>query len=159
MINDLSGAAAFAPQQSPAGPQRLSNDQRQLITDTLSEFDADKLMEADAQSIVETFKEAGIRPGRELAELMSESGFDAKTVGELAGNEPPGNMTGQAGTTSPQSVQNLILSDDDREQLTSLVEQLYSGELEDDAKDDVLASIREILEANKPEKGLVDITV
>lgn len=71
------------------GANSLTQGQSQLINETLSQFNANSLTESDARAIVSTFSEAGIRPGKELAKAMEEAGFDAKTVGELAGVSPP----------------------------------------------------------------------
>ncbi|KID58316.1 hypothetical protein JF50_06480 [Pseudoalteromonas luteoviolacea] len=71
--------------QSNRPQPTLSEQQTNTIKETLAQFDADNLSEADAQSIVNSFSEAGIKPSKALAEQMSELGFDAKTVGELAG--------------------------------------------------------------------------
>ncbi len=74
--------------------QNVSEDQQLLISDTLSQFDADNLSEEDALSIVETLSQAGIQPGLALEQSMSDLGFDAKSIGELAnvsnnGSRPP----------------------------------------------------------------------
>jgi len=74
--------------------QNLTDSQKMLISDTLSQFDTENLTEADALSIVETLSEAGIEPGAGLGNIMSELGFDAKNIGDLAsaseeGSRPP----------------------------------------------------------------------
>ena len=79
----------------PVATQAQSNSsinatQQKLIEETLAEFDANNLSESDALAIVEAFSEAGIQPGAELESLMSDAGFDAKTVGDLAGVGPKG---------------------------------------------------------------------
>lgn len=70
----------------------LTNDQKKVISETLSKFDAGSLSQGDAISIISNFEEAGIRPGRELAAVMEAAGFDARAVGEKAGvkGPPPG---------------------------------------------------------------------
>ncbi|MCF2856408.1 hypothetical protein L1286_02910 [Pseudoalteromonas sp. SMS1] len=76
---------------------KLTSEQSDTVKTTLAQFDAQNLSEEDAKSIVETFKEAGIQPSKALAEHMSELGFDAKSVGELAGVKPPRHpLKGQA---------------------------------------------------------------
>lgn len=78
----------------PSKEQTLTEDQQSLISETLSEYDADNLTQEDAISIREVFSEAGIPPGLALAKEVSASGFDAKNIGELAkvsdkGSRPP----------------------------------------------------------------------
>ncbi|TMO67518.1 hypothetical protein [Pseudoalteromonas aurantia] len=80
---------------------QLSQEQQSTIADTLTEFDPENLSTEDAQAIVSTFSEAGIKPGKQLGQLMADAGFDAKTVGELAGLDkgqrppPPPNQNTQ----------------------------------------------------------------
>lgn len=82
------------PPPPPRSEEALSEEQLLLISETLSEFDAENLSESDALSIVEAFSSADIAPGSALEQAMADVGFDAKTVGELAnvehdGNRPP----------------------------------------------------------------------
>jgi len=92
MINSINSGASMPP--PPRTEQSLTGVQQSVISDTLSEFDVDNLSEADALSIVAAFSEAGIQPGLALEKAVSEAGFDAKTIGELAnsseeGSRPP----------------------------------------------------------------------
>ncbi|WP_368030229.1 hypothetical protein [Arcobacter sp. s6] len=68
----------------------LSSSQSDTISSILSEYDASNLSQSDAQSIVAAFEDAGIEPSEELANAMSEAGFNAKEVGTLAGVGPQG---------------------------------------------------------------------
>lgn len=82
------------PPQSKSGEASLSDEQTSLIEETLANFDSSSLSSDDAASIVSTFSEAGIEPSAEFAELLSEAGFDAREIGDLAGvgqrqNQPP----------------------------------------------------------------------
>jgi hypothetical protein len=71
----------------------LTDDQKTFVSDTLSEYDVDNLTEEQAQTIVDTLAEAGIPAGSDLANVMNESGFDARAIGDMAGgpegNRPP----------------------------------------------------------------------
>jgi hypothetical protein len=62
----------------------LTQEQQQLISNTLSQFDAKTLTEVDAIRITEAFSDAGIQPGIGLEKALSELGFDAKNIGDLA---------------------------------------------------------------------------
>lgn len=79
----------------------LSTDQKTLIEETLSQYDADSLSAEDAAAIVEAFTEAGIEPSKALESAMSASGFDAKEVGNLAGVGESGGGVAQAGGGRP----------------------------------------------------------
>lgn len=83
MIEVVGGYAnSYARQQLS---DSLSSEQSDTLDIILSGFDSANLTEADAQSIVEQLKEAGIKPGQGLADAFAELGFDAKEVGDLAG--------------------------------------------------------------------------
>ncbi|MEI6893795.1 MAG: hypothetical protein V5789_04000 [Colwellia sp.] len=93
MISSVSSGMSMPP-PPPNTEQNLTTDQQTLISETLSEYDVDNLSEADAQSIIDTFAEADIQPGAALETALSDAGFDAKSIGELAnvsteGNRPP----------------------------------------------------------------------
>jgi hypothetical protein len=87
MIDSIGGGGMSMP------PQRiqatLSNDQQALLEETLQKYDLENLTEDDAKEIVQTFSDAGIRPGQALEEAMSAAGADAKEIGDLAGVKGP----------------------------------------------------------------------
>jgi hypothetical protein len=93
MINAMNSGMSMPPPPS-RNEQILTEDQQKLISETLSEFDAENLTEADALSIVAAFSAAGIQPGVALEKATADLGFDAKNIGDLAkvseeGNRPP----------------------------------------------------------------------
>lgn len=77
----------------PKSEQSLTTEQQTLISETLAEFDTDNLTQEDALSIIETFSQANIQPSAALEKALSNAGFDAKSIGDLAnvsqGNRPP----------------------------------------------------------------------
>ena len=155
MISGISGAAMVAPQsQQTNNSSSLSADQRQLIEDTLAEFDSDQLTEADALSIVEIFSEAGIQPGREMAQAMSASGFDAKSIGDLAGVGGPQ----QGMPPPPPPSQGLNISDEMLQSLNELLNEYYSGDLTEEEQQTALSSIMEIFKQTAPEDGLINVS-
>ncbi|WP_063371782.1 hypothetical protein [Pseudoalteromonas luteoviolacea] len=106
---------------------QLSSEQSDTIKATLEQFDSQNLSEEDAKSIVETFKEAGIKPGKALAEQMSELGFDAKAVGELAGVEPPPKPP-KGGESSSINLQQVV------DFLSNTLEELDTSNLDEEQK-------------------------
>lgn len=62
----------------------LSTEQKDLIEEVLSNYDADSLSASDAAEIVEAFSMAGIEPSEALSTAMEDAGFDAQSVGDLA---------------------------------------------------------------------------
>jgi hypothetical protein len=85
MINSIQSGMPMPPPANGRSAQSLTDEQQQFITDTLSQFDPEQLTESDAKSIVEAFAEAGIQPGAALEKSLSEAGFDAQSLGDLAG--------------------------------------------------------------------------
>ncbi|MBF7073891.1 hypothetical protein ISG33_10815 [Glaciecola sp. MH2013] len=87
MIDSISGSASFRPPPPPknSSSSELSSEQSEFIEKTLSSYDANKLTEQDASDIVNSFAEAGIKPSAGFADLLAESGFDARELGDLAG--------------------------------------------------------------------------
>jgi len=102
----------------------LTSDQKALIEETLSQYDASSLSADDAKAITEAFVEAGIEPSSALQSAMSTSGFDAKDVGDLAG-------AGQARGGRPMG--GPPPSDDEElSTITDLLESLLSDEEDDE---------------------------
>lgn len=150
------GTSGYYPTQSSGQNVSLTQDQLQLIADTLSNYDPDNLTEADAQEIVNTFSEAGIAEGRGLAETMASYGFDARAVGELAGvtsDRPDGPPPPRGG----EGVATLNISEDMLQQLNQLLTEYYDGDLTDAEKATTLDAIKDIFQQTMPEGGLVDI--
>ena len=92
MISSINVGSSITMPSSSRSEKALTEDQLTLISDTLSELDTDNLTTADALSILETFSDAGIEPGKDMESTMSELGFDAQEIGDLAnveGDRPP----------------------------------------------------------------------
>lgn len=149
MINSISNGMMPMPAQQNRSSSPLTDDQKQLISDTLKQYDADNLTEADAQSIVSLFSEAGIQPGKALEEAMSAAGFDARAVGDTAGLQaqrpgPPPGDGNKGGLTVDQETLN---------QLVSLLDQYLNNDMSEEERNSTLESLRATL---VPEEGLFD---
>lgn len=140
MINAINSTMQMPmPRSEPA----LTEDQQQVISETLSQFDAENLTEADAQSIIETLSSADIRPSRALESALSELGFDAKSLGELAkvnddGNRPPPPPPPKQST---EEISGLV------DYLTELLEEKLTAsdakQLSDEDRQEIYAEIKE----------------
>lgn len=94
MINAISNAAGFTISANQSrNDQNLTDQQRLVVSDTLSQFDVNNLSPTEASFIVDKFNEAGIQPGAALESAVSDSGFDANTIGELAAESATGSTT------------------------------------------------------------------
>ena len=145
-MNNTISTSTMAMQQPSYGlaGASLSSDQKQLISDTLSEFDVNNLTSEDALSIVSTFADAGIQAGRELAETMEAAGFDARTVGEMAGVQgpPPGQgpPSGGQGNSSGFNLSEELIQD-----LYTLLDQYYAENTTDEERSTLMESVRDLL--------------
>lgn len=129
----------------------LTTEQQQLIQDTLSEFDFENLTENDALSIVETFEAAGIQPGNALVEAMASAGFDARAVGEMAGVQDPQGGQSMPPPPPPPKSSGMTMDEESMNQIISLLDQLYSEDMEESTRQQAIDEIRELL---VPEEGL-----
>jgi len=139
MINSISSNTQMPPQRTE---QSLTEDQQSILSETLSQYDAENLTEADALSIVESFSQAGIQPGVAMEKAMSDLGFDAKSIGDSAkvsdeGSRPPPPPPKQ----SSEEITSMV------DYLAELVEEKLtasnSNELSDEDKESILSQVYE----------------
>lgn len=146
MINPTQSSMQMPPPPPRDGreQQSLTDEQKTLISDTLAQYDAENLTESDAQSIIAAFSEAGIHPSREMEEAMSELGFEAREIGELAGFDgrqgpPPPPPSGNQ--QSDEQISQLV------DYLSEAIEEKLSGtdvtELSDEDKAQILADAQQ----------------
>lgn len=141
-INSNTSIAPPPPPRSSGGNDSLTDEQQTLLSETLSDYDAENLTADDASNIIEALSEAGIKPGAGLEAAMSELGFDAKSIGELGGAQA-GN--GEIPPPPPQQSSEEISSMVDY--LSELMEEKLaeseSSELSDDDKSSIMAALSE----------------
>ena len=99
MIGSISSAGSMPPPPPPGSEAAITDEQQTALSEILAEYDSENLTEADAQSIVESLSEAGIQPGQAMASAISELGFDAAEIGDLAGVGP--GAGGEEGSMPP----------------------------------------------------------
>lgn len=119
MMSSIQGAGSMGgigsfPPPPPSRP--LTDDQKSLISSTLSQYDPDDLTAEDAKTILDTFREAGIRGGKETRQAIQDAGFDEKKLLELARPEgapeggPQGGPQGPRGSRGTNSSTGIDLS-------------------------------------------------
>jgi hypothetical protein len=144
MVSSISSStstmAMFGTQQFK-GATALTDEQKQTVSDILSNYDAENLSEDDVHSILDSLKDAGIQPGAGLKEAISDAGFDADEILKPPSNgghgtppppPPSGSEFGQVSSQSGidlstlQSLQDILsqfdlsnLSDEDQQNLVS----------------------------------------
>lgn len=127
-ISSVGASQVYQAQMSSSSrTNSLTSDQKELIEETLSQYDASSLSADDAKAIVEAFQEAGIEPSSALQSAMSTSGFDAKEVGDLAGAGRAGGAKPMGGPPPPPPP-----SDEELSTITDLLESLLSDEEDDE---------------------------
>lgn len=143
MVSSISSSSINAGMSMPTqkNTQSLTSEQQAFITNTLSQFDADNLTQESATSIIEAFAEAGIQPGTALEASLTELGFDAKSIGDLANISGDDNRPPPPPKQSSEEITSLV------DYLTELMEEKYAAnnnnELSDDDKQSILAQVFE----------------
>jgi hypothetical protein len=136
MINSINNnATSFMPQQKSQAAS-LTSEQSDFVKETLTQFDPENLTSEDAKSIQAAFEEQGISPTKELAELMSELEFDAKSIGDA------GRPEGQRPPPPPQNSLEQVNTEEVVSYLDELLEQ-YSSQINDEDKDAILSAVQE----------------
>jgi hypothetical protein len=135
MISSVGSATQMQAIQSTQSTQaKMTADQKDQLQELLGEFSVDSFSSDDATSMVDAIKEIGIVPGQELEDIMADSGFDAKSIGDMAGAGMP------PPPPPPQS------SGENSSEMLSFLEELleqYDGEISSDNKDSILAAVQE----------------
>ena len=75
------GGAATPLQSS----QPLSDDQKQMLNEALTQYDATNLSNEDAKSLVSEISGLGISKGDALTTALTDAGFDPKDLADKAG--------------------------------------------------------------------------
>jgi hypothetical protein len=135
MINSIGSGMQIPSMQM--NQQSMTTEQKDKVQEILDKYSTDSLSGDDASSIVESFAELGVPPSQELEQLMADNGFDAKSVGDMAGANgtqmPPPPPQGDV-TNSNEMVSFLEellesfdeqLSDDDKETILSAVQEKF----------------------------------
>lgn len=111
-------------------PNVLTLEDHETIQSVLSNYDSENLTQNDASQIVASFQDAGIEPSRQLSNAMSNFGFDAQEIGQLA------NQSGQA----PLHIPPTPINKNEENDLSSLLEELLSNnETEDEEETSLFA--------------------
>jgi len=138
MINNI-GSSMQMPQQRTE--QSLTEDQQSILAETLSQYDAENLTEADALSIVESFSQAGIQPGAAMEKAMSDLGFDAKSIGDSAKVSEEGSRPPPPPKQSSEEITSMV------DYLAELMEEKLaasnSNELSEEDKESILSQVYE----------------
>lgn len=135
--------------------QELTDEQQTLIEETLSLFERDNLSEADAEHIVETFSEAGISPGPALEKAVSDMGFNAREIGELAGIPEKGTPPPLPQPQNPEKMSSMV------DYLTQLMEEKFAENnapiLSEEDKQTILQQVFEKFNLDEG-KSIIDTT-
>ena len=139
MIESNGILGTLVSQSHAQGRSHLTDKQSQLVSDTLSKYDPNKLTEADAKEITSSFREAGIRPSKALKEVMLAEGIDAKIVVKKAGLQRP-QISGSA-----EMKESLNINENQLSELYKLLHQYHSDDSRDADRNSLLNSIQGVL--------------
>jgi len=104
-VSGLSSVSAYSPSNAVSNKPQMTDEQKDVVSSVLEGYDASTLTEEDALEIVAAFQDAGIGRSRDLANTMSEAGFNASDVAELAGISGAGRPPPPPGGIPPSSSQ------------------------------------------------------
>ncbi len=142
-INSIGTSSHGSQMMKHQQSQNLTEDQKSTISSVLSEYDADSLTEDDAISIISALKEAGIGPGKDLAEAISNEGFDAEAIGSLAAASQVNGMGGHPPPPPPSGGGRAGLNMDVLAELQSILEQYDLENLSSEDESELLTALDE----------------
>jgi len=109
MVASIQGISSMRGMAQMQAPQPLTAEQKKTVQDILSNFDAKNVSSSDAQSIVKSLKEAGIR-GPAMRDALQTAGFDPKQIMSMAHaghHHHGGGAQGQTSSASSSTLQSL----------------------------------------------------
>jgi hypothetical protein len=83
MIDSIQGSM-MVNGSSQFANHALTDEQKQKVQDILSKFDPNNLTAADAKQIFKAFRDAGIQPGDDLKNAITDAGFDPNKLRSLS---------------------------------------------------------------------------
>ncbi|MEI6291273.1 MAG: hypothetical protein WCP19_12645 [Chloroflexota bacterium] len=104
MVDQINGMGQMAGVRHHFNSQPLTDAQKTSIQDILSKYDSANVTKADAQSIFQAFKDAGIRPSRELKQVIEAAGFDAEALRDMGRPDRPADRSTAADKGSKNNV-------------------------------------------------------
>lgn len=130
MVSSIQGMGSMMGMDQMRSISSLTDEQKQKISDILSQYDPENVSEDDAKAIFQAFKDAGITPAKGMKEAIEAAGFDAEDLrtkgmpdkGQMPPPPPPSSGTSGVNVSALQSLQD-ILSEYD---LTSMTEDQQS---------------------------------
>ncbi len=143
MISPISSSASLIQSASTVqAKQELNEDQLNYVSSVLEDYDSSALSDADALEIVANFSQAGITPSRDLANAISDAGFSASQIGELAaitGTSASSSDT-RGGNTPPPPPPPADTAEEEEELTQILLDLLDANEEETKEEEEPLSS-------------------
>jgi hypothetical protein len=101
MVAQIQGVGSMMGLDRQINTTPLTDDQKSQMQEILSQYDSSHVTTEDARSIMQAFRDAGIKPARGMKETIQAAGFDTKEL--LEKGRPQGmpsmdaNMAGSSG--------------------------------------------------------------
>ena len=143
-LRDLGMPAEFKVRDGRHGRRHqetsLTDAQKTTVTDILSKYDPTNLSTSDASSILQAFRDASIRPSKDLAATIDSAGFSSDLILKIPNSKgsesnfwASQNAIQNINLSSLQSLQSILnqydLSNISPDQQTSLIQQLQSSNI------------------------------
>lgn len=148
MVSSIQGINSMMGGGMMQKASELTDDQKKMIEEILSQYDPENVSEDDAKAIFQAFKDAGIPPAKGMKEAIEAAGFDAEELRSMGmpgqmppPPPPPSSKSNGVDSSALQSLQELLsqydlsnLSDTDKSSISSALQALgfmYPGSVVD----------------------------
>lgn len=148
MIQSMQSYAVAGSSSSSSSP-KLSAEKTAQLSDVLQKYDPSSMTSSDAKAMVSEISNLGIQPGKALESAMAAEGFDAKSVGDMAGVG--------GGMPPPPPPQSSGINSDALDMLMSILEEYSSSSSSSDT--DISALLEQLKESMSANQNIVDIKV
>jgi len=138
MVSSIQGMGSMMGMDQMRSVSSLTDEQKQKISDILSQYDPENVTEDDAKAIFQAFKDAGITPAKGMKEAIEAAGFDADDLrskgmpdkGQMPPPPPSSSGTSGVNVSALQSLQDILseydlsdMSEDEQSQLLSQLQE------------------------------------
>lgn len=108
---------------------KMSDDEKQKVTDLLAKYDVSTLTDDEKQSLMEEIKSMGVKPGDDLKNIMDEAGFTPP-------KPPEGGMPPMNGASDSESTEQLPAF------LSDFINKYQSGQVSDDDMNTLFSQLK-----------------
>ncbi len=130
MIEGISSAQFGGGMNMPRFNYEMTDEDKETFADIIEKYDSANMTKEDTESLRSELKDAGIKPGEDLKNMMQEAGFDMP-------GPPPGKGT------PPQGAGMMAQNSETSETLNNFIEKFKSGTADEEDLDSLLSWINQ----------------